>query len=266
MWRCFSLHFSVCPAKNMRIAQIGTGRMGAAVAQAAAARDWMVVERFDDTHPFSLERAAALTGRADVAIDFSGAVAAFEHVATCCRAGLPLVIGTTGWNDRMEEARRLVQQMGGSVLFAPNFSLGVALMERMLRAAIPLLDRLPSFDVSIHEVHHTGKADRPSGTALRLGRLLVDGISRKSDLETTAGPGRVDPSALVVTAARTGFEFGHHTVWIDGPHDRITLSHDARSRLGFAEGALTAAAWLQGRTGFFTLDDLLDDWLTVHTP
>lgn len=240
--------------------------MGAAVADAAAARGWAIVQRFDELRPFTADEDSPLAREIDVVIDFSRGEAALSHIARCNRLRLPLVIGSTGWDGQMDAARTQVLQTGGTVLFAPNFSLGIALLDRMVKVVTPLLDRLPSFDVSIHEVHHTGKFDSPSGTALRVAQTLLDGIARKSHVETTAGSGPVDSSALLVTAARTGSEFGHHAIWIDGPHDRITLTHDARSRLGFAEGALTAAAWLRGRTGFFTLDDLLDDWLNGPEP
>lgn len=244
----------------MRIVLIGTGRMGSAVAEAAAGRGWTVVQRFDLERPLTAAD-PMLAEQADAAIDFSSADAALGHISACASAGLPLVIGTTGWHGRLEEARDRVAGTNGAVLFAPNFSLGVAVLARALRSAAALLDRIPEFDVSIHEVHHTAKVDSPSGTALRLGELLLDEIGRKTHLAPHPASGPVDPSGLQITSARVGSEFGLHTVWIDGPSDRLTFTHEARSRRGFAEGALSAAAWLRGRAGFFSLDDMLDDWL-----
>ena len=145
------------------------------------------------------------------------------------------------------------------MLYAPNFSMGVALLARALRAIAPLLDRLPDFDPYVHELHHTRKRDSPSGTALLLGQVLQDGLARKTHLATETQHGPIEPGALHVTSTRAGGVFGEHTVGIDGPFDRITLAHEAKSRDGFAYGALAAAAWLPGHTGLFTLEDMLDE-------
>lgn len=236
--------------------------MGSAVADAAGDRGWTMVGRFDLDAPFTEGAALAAAEAAEVVIDFSVAEAVRPHVEQCCKLGLPLIIGSTGWSDRLDDIRDTVMETNGAVLYAPNFSLGVAILTRAMRAVTPLLDRLEAFDVSIHEVHHTGKRDSPSGTALRLAELLLDGIRRKTAIKTGQVEGAIRPDVLQVTAARTGNEFGHHTVWIDGPSDRLLLTHEARSRRGFAEGALAAAEWIVGRTGFFTLDDMLDEWLS----
>jgi 4-hydroxy-tetrahydrodipicolinate reductase len=246
----------------MDIALIGTGRMGSAVAEAAADRGWFARWQFDALRPFAPGGYLDISGDADAVIDFSSAQQTLLHIECCCELGLPLVVGTTGWTAQIAEARNLVEERNGTVLFAPNFSLGVAMLTRAIRAVTPLLDRLPDYDVSIHEVHHTGKADSPSGTALRLAEEICESVDRKTTVHAGPQPAPVDPHRLQVTAARIGHEFGHHTVWLDGPADRILFSHEARSRRGFAEGALAAAQWLQGKRGFYTLDDMLDDWLT----
>ena len=113
------------------------------------------------------------------------------------------------------------------------------------------------YDVAVHEAHHTGKADSPSGTALLLSRVLLDGLSRKTHLETETQHQPIDPHALHVTSSRRGSVFGEHTVYLDSPFDAMAFSHQAKNRKGFAFGALKAAEWLPGRQGLFTLDDLL---------
>ncbi|GIV58280.1 MAG: 4-hydroxy-tetrahydrodipicolinate reductase [Rhodothermaceae bacterium] len=243
----------------MRLALIGTGQMGATVEALARARGDEVVARFNRGHPLDADGAEALA-RADVAIDFSRAEVVPCHVTWCCRKGVPLVIGTTGWYDALETVRATVAAHDGAVLYAANFSMGVALLMQALRGLVPLLERLPGYDVQVHEVHHVRKADHPSGTARALAQVLLDGLSRKTHLATDLPDGPLDPAALQVTAARVGRVFGLHTVTLDGEHDRLTFTHEARSRQGFAEGALTAAAWLRSRRGLFTLDDLLADW------
>ncbi|MCH8961872.1 MAG: 4-hydroxy-tetrahydrodipicolinate reductase, partial [Bacteroidetes bacterium] len=122
---------------------------------------------------------------------------------------------------------------------------------------VPLWERLPEYDVAVHEAHHTGKVDSPSGTALLLSRVLLDGLSRKTHLETETQHQPIDPHALHVTSSRRGSVFGEHTVYLDSPFDAMAFSHQAKNRKGFAFGALKAAEWLPGRQGLFTLDDLL---------
>ena len=147
------------------------------------------------------------------------------------------------------------------MLYAPNFSLGVALLAHALRAITPLLDALSDFDPYIHEIHHVRKQDSPSGTALLLGRILQENLARKTHLVTETQHEPISPAALHVTSTRAGRVFGEHTIGIDGPFDRVTLAHAAKSRDGFAYGALRAAAWLPGHVGLFTLDDMLDSVL-----
>lgn len=245
----------------MKIALVGTGQMGQAVERVGRQRGHEVAARFDAECPLTeAEGPEALSG-ADVAIDFTLPELALPHIERYCRWGLPAVVGTTGWYDGLDRVRRLVEREGAALLYAPNFSLGIALLVRALRAVTPLLEALPEYDPYVHEVHHVRKVDSPSGTALLLGGVLRDGLSRKARLETETQHGRIDPEALHVTAVRAGSVFGHHTVGLDSPYDHLAFTHDAKNREGFAFGAVKAAEWLQGRTGLFTLDDVLADWL-----
>ncbi|HEX7070767.1 MAG TPA: dihydrodipicolinate reductase C-terminal domain-containing protein, partial [Rhodothermales bacterium] len=175
---------------------------------------------------------------------------------------IPAVVGTTGWYASLDDVRRLVAERQASLLYAPNFSLGIALVVRALRGMMPLLDRLPEYDAFVHEVHHVRKVDSPSGTALLLGQTLIDGLARKSRIETETQHGRIDPQALHVTSSRAGTVFGEHAVGFDSRFDRIAIRHEAKGRDGFAFGAIRAAEWLVGRKGLFTLDDVLADWTT----
>ena len=250
----------------MRIALAGMGRMGEAVSEVAAGRGHEIVARFDeyiDQYP-SLPDGPDLPDAlesADAIIDFTLPDAAPENIGRYCRWGLPAVIGTTGWYDRLDEVRALVGKYDGAILYAPNFSIGVALLARVVRSILPLLDKLPEYDAAVHEVHHTGKADSPSGTALMLGDLIVDGLDRKHHIETETQHGRIDAHALHVTSSRLGGVVGKHDISLDSPFDKLVLSHDAKNRRGFAFGAVRAAEWLPGRKGLFTLDDLLAEWL-----
>lgn len=237
--------------------------MGQAVAAVAAERGLDVVARFDADRPFLDASPADLAG-VDVLVDFSDPSVALAHVERYADDGLRAVVGTTGWTADLERIRARVAAGGGAVVWSPNFSLGVALMVRALRGLMPLLDRLGGldaggYDAYVHEVHHTAKLDSPSGTALRLAEELVDGLARKTRVEAETVHGRIAPQALHVSSTRAGHVFGEHTVGLESAVDQIHLTHRALDRRAFAAGAVTAAEWVQGRSGLFTLDDVLED-------
>lgn len=243
----------------MDIALVGTGQMGTAVGALAEGRGHAIIARFDIERPLGAD-AGVLNG-ADVVVDFSLPEAAPGNIERYCRWGVPAVVGTTGWYDRLGDVRGWVDAFDASILYAPNFSIGVALLVKALRGVTPLLNRLPEYDAYLHEVHHVNKVDSPSGTALMLADVLVDGLDRKSHVETETQHERISESALHVTSSRAGGVIGKHTVALDSPFDQIELCHEAKNRRGFAFGAVKAAEWLPGKTGLFTLDDLLGDWV-----
>lgn len=235
--------------------------MGRAVQAEAEQRGHTVVARFNSEHPLTDAAPSALAA-ADVAIDFSLPDVALPHIEQYCQHQQPAVIGTTGWYDDMDAVRNWIDTHEATVLYAANFSLGVALLKRAVESVLPLLNALPDYDAFLHEVHHTKKVDSPSGTARMLGELLLGGLERKTHIETETQHQRIDPAALHVTAARGGTVFGEHDVRLDSPYDRVTLAHRAKNRRGFAFGAVRAAEWLVDapRQGLFTLDDVLADW------
>lgn len=244
----------------MNIALVGTGQMGQAVAALAPERGHDIVTRFSSDRPLA-DAAPETLAAADVAVDFSLPAVALEHVRRYCTWQQPAVIGTTGWYGALDDVKTWVADHDAALLYAPNFSLGVAVLKRALASVAPLIDAIPDFDAFVHELHHTHKVDSPSGTAEMLAEVLVDRIARKSHVETEAQHQRIDAEALHVTSTRAGTAFGEHTVGFDSAFDRVELSHRAKGRRGFALGALRSAEWLVGRTGLYTLDDVLDDWL-----
>lgn len=246
----------------MKIALVGTGRMGTAVETLAHEQGHDVVARFNAKHPLAAALDASALHGADVVIDFSLPTLAMDHLRRYCRWNQAAVVGTTGWYDGLDTVQEWVADSEAAILYAPNFSLGVALLVHALRSVTPMLDALPAFDVAVHEAHHTGKVDSPSGTALLLARTLLQGLTRKTKLDTETQHERIDPEALHVTSTRVGSVFGAHTVYLDSPFDHITLSHQAKNRDGFAFGAVKAAEWLPGRHGLFTLDDMLAEGLS----
>lgn len=244
----------------MNIALVGTGQMGQAVASVASDAGHDISVRFDSDRPFGAADVSSVAD-VDVAVDFSLPSVALSHIRRYCAWSLPAVIGTTGWYDEIDDVERLVADQNASLLYAPNFSMGIAIVRKALVGMLPLLDRLDDYDPFIQEVHHTKKVDSPSGTAEMLAEEIVHGLSRKDHVESETQHQRIDPSAVHVTATRAGTVYGEHTVGFDGPYDQITVGHRAKNREGFAAGAVRAAEWLNGRQGFFSLEDMLNDWL-----
>ena len=227
----------------MRLAIVGHGKMGQAVEALARQRGHTIgaiIAGADNTSGAALTE-ARLAG-IDVALEFTRPDAAFGNLERLVRARIPTVTGTTGWLDRLPELERLVEEKGGAVLHAPNFSVGVQLF---LRAAADLARRFAGrdgFEASIVEQHHAGKRDKPSGTAIRLREGL-----RLED------PAREFP----ITSVRSGTIPGTHAVLFDSPAESIQLEHVARGREAFAAGALSAAEWLPGHQGVFSFEEML---------
>ncbi|NBB84911.1 MAG: 4-hydroxy-tetrahydrodipicolinate reductase [Bacteroidetes bacterium] len=245
-------------SSSLSIALVGTGQMGQAVEAVAQERGHTIVRRFDRETPLPTATQAALP-EAEVAIDFTLPETATDHLAYYCNARQPAVIGTTGWYDALPQVRSWVEAHEGRLLYAPNFSIGVALLVRALRGVLPLLEDLPAYDAFVHEIHHTNKVDSPSGTAEMLGNEIIDALSRKTHQAIEAQHGAIPPDALHVSSTRVGQVFGQHTIGFDSAFDQLTLRHEAKGREGFAFGAVRAAEWLvQQRSGLFTLDDMLD--------
>ena len=245
---------------TLQIAIAGTGRMGKAVEQSALLRGHKIIERFNRENPVTI---SALGCKPDVVIDFTQPQVAIPNITCYCTTNTSAVIGTTGWYDRLPDVSDLVKQHRATVFYSSNYSLGVQLLLEALHGLAPLLDKLSEFDVAVHELHHSAKLDSPSGTAINLANALVKSIQRKHTWSKSSTPSH-DSTQLEVIATRLGHVFGQHRIIIDGPADHIILEHTAKSRTGFALGAVRAAEWIQGRTGWFTMKDMLTDWLAGH--
>jgi 4-hydroxy-tetrahydrodipicolinate reductase len=223
----------------LRFAIIGPGKMGKAVADLARASGIDVVAMLGAGSVIGVESLAG----ADVAIEFTEPAAAAANARACILAGCPVVVGTTGWYQELPEISRLVSENGGSMVWSPNFSLGVHAVARMMRRAGEIVANIPTFDAVLVETHHAEKKDAPSGTARMLQERFAEGSGRQ----------------IPITSVRVGSVPGTHALILDGRFEQIVISHEARDRRVFAEGALVAARWLIGRTGVFTLDDVLSD-------
>lgn len=191
----------------------------------------------------------------DVAIDFTVADAVRRNVETCVAAGVPLVEGSTGWNAERDEIERIVSDGNGAMVFGANFSIGVNLFYRIADFAADLFAKFPEYDAFIEEQHHSRKKDAPSGTALKLKEIVGSRLEESSPQGRRADEGVRVP----ISSTRAGNIPGTHRLGFDGSADQILLEHTARSREGFALGALTAAEWLVGKSGFYEFADVMDE-------
>lgn len=240
----------------MRIALIGYGNMGKEIERTAAGRGWQVMHRLDSRSPrLSAKEMESL----DVGFHFAKAEGVLPSVRDWARAGKNLVIGTTGWQGDLERVRQIVRDGNIGIVHASNFSIGVGVFLRIVREAGRLFDRFPDYDPSVHEVHHRRKVDSPSGTAHTIADLLIAQIRRKKEILSASPTGAIKPEQLHVSSLRAGETVGIHSVRFDSSADTIELLHTAKNRSGFAAGAILAAEWLQGKRGFFSMDDVLED-------
>jgi 4-hydroxy-tetrahydrodipicolinate reductase len=227
----------------MRILLVGHGKMGQLVGELSKQYGCDVAGVIDPVSP--LHGGGPDDDRwrgVDVAIDFSTGDSVMTNLPVLARRGINLVVGTTGWSAQESSLRQVVAEAGAGIVVAPNFSTGVVLFEAIVAQAAKLFAPQEEFGAFLHEAHHAAKKDAPSGTALLLKRAM----------EQAGFPRPID-----VSSTRAGFIPGTHSVGFDGPAETITLSHTARDRTAFARGALTAAKWIQGKRGWYTMKDVL---------
>ena len=239
----------------MKIGIAGYGKMGHMVEQRAAARGHEVL-----WHANSYEelRAAVESGQeVDVAIEFSSPAAVVENLRFCLSHGMKVVCGTTGWYSKLQDVLAIQAQHPASALFyAPNFSLGVRVVSLLTQQLARYEKLLPQYDVAIEETHHAAKLDAPSGTAILLAEPFLGGDGKYGEWALTPN---VPEGALPITAHRIGSVPGTHTVRLDSAADTIELTHVAKGREGFSDGALSAAEFVASRCGIFTMEDLIPE-------
>lgn len=224
----------------MKILVLGRGKTGALVAEVANERGHGVRSLASAENQDGRGLTAELLNQTDVAIDFTTPLAVIPNVIRCAEAGVPVVVGTTGWYQHLDKVGELVRERKTGFLYASNFSVGMNFFFKALRAVAPALRE--GYRSNVVEKHHLQKKDKPSGSALTIQKILESGSGQKVE----------------VTSLREGDTVGMHLVVLDSAHDTVLLTHDAKSRLGFAEGAVRAAEWIKGRTGFFEFPDIMD--------
>jgi 4-hydroxy-tetrahydrodipicolinate reductase len=225
------------------IAIIGDGKMGQAIRDLALAKGWKVAAMLgegESARGSGITRSAL--GNAEVALEFTEPKAAVANITAALKAGVPVVAGTTGWYEQLPAVTEVANQAATALLWSPNFSLGVNVLIELARYAGTLMQPLQEFDAHIVETHHSQKKDAPSGTAVAIGNAASEGLKR----------------TIPTTCVRTGSVPGTHELIFDGLYEQLSLTHMARDRRVFAEGALAAADWLVGRKGVFTMRDVLN--------
>lgn len=236
----------------MKIALIGYGKMGKTIEQIARERGHRIVSIVDINNPEEFQSDAFKS--ADVAIEFTTPATAFANYLRCFEAGVPVVSGTTGWLEHMGEIKEKCEKEGKTFFYASNFSIGVNLFFALNKYLARLMNRFPAYDVRVTETHHIHKLDAPSGTAITLAEGILENIDRKErwTLETAD-----QPADLPIHAIREGEVPGIHEIVYESDADSISIKHDAKSRAGFALGAVLAAEFTAGKKGFLGMNDLL---------
>jgi 4-hydroxy-tetrahydrodipicolinate reductase len=231
----------------MKIALLGYGRMGKEIEQIAISRGHEIVIKKDVGAIIDITLA-------DVAIDFSVPDSAFNNISNCIQNNVPVISGTTGWLDKYEEVVALCNEEKGAFIYASNFSLGVNIFFELNKQLAKMMRNLEDYNISIEEIHHTKKLDAPSGTAI----TLAEGIIENSSKENWVLGTNTSEENIAIAAQRIPEVPGTHTVLYASEIDSIEIKHTAHSRQGFALGAVVAAEWILGKTGVFSMKDVLN--------
>ena len=231
----------------MKIALLGYGKMGKEIEKIAISRGHKIVIRkdLDDKIDINL---------ADVAIDFSVPKAAFSNISNCLNHQVPVISGTTGWLDKYEDAILLCKEKKGAFIYASNYSLGVNIFFELNKQLAKMMKAVEGYDISMEEIHHTKKLDAPSGTAITLAKGIIENTS-KNNWELNE---KTSQENITIIAKRIPDVPGTHSVWYTSEEDTIEIKHTAHSRKGFALGAVIAAEWISGKTGVFSMKDVLN--------
>jgi 4-hydroxy-tetrahydrodipicolinate reductase len=239
----------------MRIALLGYGKMGKAIEQIAAEMGHQIVFKTSSSNYTKTDLSLA-----DAAIEFSTPATALPNIKHCVDAGIPIVVGTTAWYDHFAEASAYVAKNQGGMFTATNFSIGVNLFWKMTAIAAEVMQSYAEYEPSIDEIHHTEKLDAPSGTAITTAETVIAHFNRKNNwVHLENGQGSVSNELeLSINSFRKENVPGTHTLKFDSEIDTIELKHTAHNRKGFAVGAIKAAEFMAGRSGIYTMKDLLN--------
>lgn len=242
-------------SNGMNITLLGYGNMGQEIERLlrASGRHSASIALQNAEEKIDME----LVKSADVVIDFTSPEAVMQNIKAVTGAGKNMVVGTTGWYEHLNEVESLVKKSGTGLIYAQNFSIGANIFFQAVAHATRLTSAFGNYDVCGLEIHHAGKKDSPSGTALRTAKEILENSATKKVLQTGKLDREIKPEELHFASVRGGKNPGFHEVIFDSEADAITISHAAHSRAGFAEGALLAAEFINGKKGVYTFDDMV---------
>jgi len=247
----------------MKIALLGYGKMGKMIEKIATDRQHQIVltidhDNLDDLTVENLQKA-------DVAIEFSTPDTVLGNIKKCFEAGVPIVVGTTGWYGQLQQIKDSCLDSNNALIYASNFSVGVNVFFHLNEVLAKLMNKYPYYDVQVEEIHHTQKLDSPSGTAMTIAEGIIDNLDTKNEWVNTLDKNdnsdildQLKPDQLLIESLRIDSVPGTHTVIYDSEIDTIEFKHTAHNRSGFALGAVLAAEWIQGKKGFFTAKDMFN--------
>lgn len=241
----------------MKIALIGYGKMGKMIEGIALERGNEISCRIDKDNQEDFNSDAFRNS--DVAIEFTTPATAVENIEHCFKAGVPVVCGTTGWTARLDEMKQRCEKGEGTLLWASNFSIGVNIFMAVNRYLARIMNNFPGYTPRMVETHHIHKLDHPSGTAITLAEGIIDSTERIGGWEEIEETGNAEEGKLGIAHRREGEVPGIHTIIWDSSVDDISITHSAKSRAGFALGAVMAAEWLATRRGWHSIDEMMRD-------
>ncbi len=239
----------------MKIALVGFGKMGKEVQTVVEDSGTHEIVSVSFKNPGEKLDKEGIK-KADVVIDFTSPEVVLESIKEVTGLGKNMVIGTTGWYNRMEEVKVLVEKSGTGVIYGSNFSIGANIFFQIVGFASSLFAKFGSFDVAGFEIHHTGKKDSPSGTAKKLAQVIMENFPKKKKLETGRLDRQIAGDELHFASLRVGRNPGFHEVVFDSSADEVKLSHSAHGRRGFAEGAILAAEFIKDKKGFYSFEEV----------
>jgi len=238
----------------MKVALIGYGKMGKEIEKILLSKKHTVELIIDINNPEDLN--SENLKNVDIAIEFSAPDAAYGNIVKCIQYGTPVVCGTTAWLARYDDVVKLCKEKNGAFFYASNYSIGVNIFFKINRELARLMNKFGEYDVTVEEVHHTQKKDAPSGTAITIAEGILENLERKNKWVCGTTTTREE---LEICAIRRSVVPGKHTVTYESETDLITIDHNAKSRVGFAVGAVAAAEFLCGKKGIYTMEDLMNE-------
>ena len=247
----------------MKIALLGYGKMGRIIEKIATDRKHEIVLKidFDNLHELTTENLQ----KADAAIEFSTPGTVLNNIEACFKAGIPIVVGATGWYNKLPDIKQQCEQNDGTIIYASNFSVGVNIFFHVNKVLAKLMSKYPYYDVQVEEIHHTQKLDSPSGTAITIAEGILENLNTKKEwvnVLTDEGVHSTDEQIkadqLLIESFRLENVPGTHTVIYDSEVDMIEFKHTAHNRNGFALGAVMAAEWIKDKKGFYAVQDMFD--------